>query len=160
MLVFSDIPSEMSGESEKLPKEVIIIIALVVPAVVFVLLLCIFHRRRKAKEAQLHSVHYEDGKDDTGVKKDRLSNVVSMRDRIREWKVAPSELTELVDICKSRGVLDIPVDNIGKVEYKILLTFRNIFPFCLPFTSVLNVFSIYVMMTLSGIKHFNCLLGS
>jgi hypothetical protein len=103
------------SESETMSKDVIIMIAVLVPVAVFVLILCGLHHRRTSKKARLNSIHYENGKDDTGVNNDKLSNVVSMRDRIREWKVAPSELIELVDICKSRGVLDIPVDNIGKV---------------------------------------------
>ncbi|CAB4021959.1 muscle, skeletal receptor tyrosine- kinase-like [Paramuricea clavata] len=113
-LPFLDIPRKM-GESEGLSKDVIIIIAVVVPLAVFLLILCGLHHRRMSKKASLHSIHYENEKGDKAVSKDRLSNVVSMRDRIQEWKVAPSELTELVDICKSRGVLDIPVDNIDSV---------------------------------------------
>ena len=94
-------------------KGVIIVLAVLIPFTVFILILCGLHHRRMSKKAKLHSIRYEQGGDETGKKHDRLSNVVSMRDRIREWKVAPSEMVELVDICKSRGVLDIPVDNIG-----------------------------------------------
>ena len=109
----SDIPPKMKDSETAVSKEVIIMIAVLIPVSVIVLILCGFHHRRMSRKARLHSVHYENGKEEAGMNKDKLSNVVSMRDRIREWKVAPSELTELVDICKSRGVLDIPVDNIG-----------------------------------------------
>ena len=108
-------------ESEPLNKDVIIVLTVLIPFTVFILILCGLHHRRKSKKAKLHSIHYEEGRDDVGKKHDNLSNVVSMRDRIREWKVAPTEMVELVDICKSRGVLDIPVDNIGKIKSTILL---------------------------------------
>ncbi|XP_028402514.1 vascular endothelial growth factor receptor 2-like [Dendronephthya gigantea] len=110
-LPFIKIPPKMS-KTKELDKGVIITIAVLVPLSVFILVLCAIHHRRMTKKARLNSILYEPGKEETGVNKDRLSNVVSMRDRIREWKVAPSELVELVDICKSRGVLEIPVDDI------------------------------------------------
>ena len=110
-LPYIKIPPKMK-ESKTISKDVIIMIAVLVPVAVVILILCGFYHRRMSKKAKLHSIHYENGKEDSGIRRDKLSNVVSMRDRIREWKVAPSELIELVDICKSRGVLDIPVDNI------------------------------------------------
>ena len=134
-ILFPDIPRKM-GESEGLSKDVIIIIAVVVPLAVFLLILCGLHHRRMSKKASLHSIHYENEKGDKAVSKDRLSNVVSMRDRIQEWKVAPSELTELVDICKSRGVLDIPVDNIGKVYYIRNIILKTFVASC--FCQILN----------------------
>ena len=102
------------SETKVLDKGVIITVAILVPLSVFILILCGIHHRRMTKKARLNSILWEPGKEESAVNKDKLSHVVSMRDRIREWKVAPSELNELVDICKSRGVLEIPVDNIGK----------------------------------------------
>ena len=97
-----------------MPNKTLIIILCVACPVILFLLGLFFYLRIRSQKHRTHSVHYEiTTKEDGGVDKDRLSNIVSMRDRIREWKVAPSELTELVDICKKRGLQEIPVDNIG-----------------------------------------------
>lgn len=110
-LPFIDVPRKKQSD-EMSSTILIIIIVCVAVAVVFLLLALVFYRRMLYHKSRSHSVHYEESKDHDIMKTDRLSNVVSMRDRIREWKVAPSELIELVDICKSRGVQEIPVDNI------------------------------------------------
>ena len=94
-------------------KLLIIVLSIVGPLLCLsILAIILYCHAGNKKRAQ--SVCYEDGKGDSLGTTARLSNVVSMRDRIREWKVAPSELTELVDICKSRGVHEIAVDDIGK----------------------------------------------
>ena len=94
--------------------KMVIVLAVLLPLTAFVvLILCLYHRRLSKRE-KLHSFDYENGRRDPSRSREKVSNVVSMKERIQEWKVAPSELIELMDICKSRGVLEIPVDKIGK----------------------------------------------
>ena len=64
-------------------------------------------------------MRYEDVTEEGLGKKDPLTSMVSVRDRIQERKIASSELLEILDICEARGVQRMAVDKIG--QYKLIM---------------------------------------